>query len=163
MRLFFWLRIALVVLLSGIGSACGVRISGPQIVVEEAWARPAEVMLGHGEHGSGESHAEIGSMTAVYLTLRNEGTAPDRLVAVETDVAEAAELHQTRLEGDVARMEPVAGGIPLTMGERLVMQPGGFHIMLIGLKRPLQPGDRFTLTLRFEQSPPLNVEVEVRQ
>ena len=102
-------------------------------------------------------------MTAVYLTIVNSGDQPDRLVGAMTDVAEVAEIHQTRVEGGVAHMEPVKDGLTIPAEGQVVLEPGGYHIMLIGLKKPLQPGDRFTLMLHFEHSDPINVEVEVRR
>ena len=140
------------------GCVTGQIVSGPSIVVEGAWARAADA------RPAGDSApSQAPAMSAVYLTLRNEGTASDRLVAVETDVAKAAELHQTQVVDGVARMVPVTNGLTVEPGQRVELAPGGYHIMLMGLRRSLRPGDAFTLTLVFEQSGRLSVEVEVRQ
>ncbi|RME79647.1 MAG: copper chaperone PCu(A)C, partial [Chloroflexi bacterium] len=59
-------------------------------------------------------------------------------------------------------MKPVEK-IVIPAGESAVLQPGGLHVMLIGLQRELKKGDSFTLTLRFEKSPPQTVNVTVRE
>jgi len=100
-------------------------------------------------------------MSAVYMTLVNEGGAADRLVAVAADVAEAAEIHRSVIEGNVAKMVPVKGGIEIPAGGRVELKPGGYHVMLIGLRRDLKPGDHFTLRLRFAKSGERQVDVVV--
>ncbi len=135
--------------------ACG-RTVEPRLQVEAAWARPT---------AGGSSHAGggMGNVGAVYFTLANGGGAPDRLIGVTTRVAEVAEIHQTRVQDGVARMVPVPEGVIVPPGERVVFGPGSYHVMLMGLRRPLRPGDRFTMTLSFEQSDSITVNVEVRQ
>lgn len=138
-----------VAVLLGVVAGC-TRSTGPDIRVENAWARPASVGMG-------------GKVTsAAYMTLINKGGAADRLVGVMTDVAEAAELHQSVMEGDVMKMVPVQGGIEIPAGGQVELKPGGYHIMLIGVKRDLKPGDRFTLRLRFEKSGERQVDVVVK-
>jgi hypothetical protein len=102
------------------------------IVVAEVWGRASV--------GSGAG--------ALYLTLRNEGDAADRLVGAETPVAGRAELHVHSMDGDVARMRP-AEGVDLPPGATVVLAPGGTHIMLMGLAAPLKAGDSVPVTLRF--------------
>ncbi len=149
-RLFFVLAFVLLALLAG----CR-RPSEPVLRVEGAWARPAMKMGGS---------AERGATTALFLTLVNEGGKADRLVGAETAVAEVVELHRTQIdEQGVMRMRPVEGGLEVPAGGRVELKPGGYHLMLLGLTRDLAVGDRFRLTLRFETSPPLEVEVEVRE
>jgi copper(I)-binding protein len=103
-----------------------------------------------------------GAVGVVYLTLINEGPAADRLIGAQTDVAATVELHQTTLNNGIAHMQPVSG-IDVPAGGRVAIQPGGYHLMLIGLKRALKIGDRFEIALQFQKSGQLIVEVEVRQ
>jgi manganese/iron transport system substrate-binding protein len=100
---------------------------------------------------------------AVYLKLVNTGDVADTLVSAETDVADAVELHETRLEGEVMKMSPLPGGIQLPAGETVTLEPGGLHIMLIGLTQDLAPGDKISLTLNFKSSDPVSIEAEVRE
>jgi copper(I)-binding protein len=98
---------------------------------------------------------------AVYMRLVNKGGTADRLVGVETEVAEAAELHETRLdENDIMQMRPL-DAVDVPARGLAVLEPGGMHIMLMGLRRELAAGETFELTLNFEQSGPQTIEVEV--
>ena len=158
------LRGAYLLLLMGLLVACGSRTPpGPKIRVENVWSRPAMVMGGVESGQSHSSAGEMGSTGVVYLTLINEGREADRLIRVRSDVAEAVELHQTKIEGGVMKMQPVVGGVEVPAGERMAFKPGGYHIMLIGLKRDLKVGDRFAVTLEFEKSGVVTVESEVRE
>ncbi|MDQ7031035.1 MAG: copper chaperone PCu(A)C [Ardenticatenia bacterium] len=140
---------------------CGpATANGPRLQVEAAWARPTASGGSHPAGSQGEEKS-MGSIGAVYFTLINSGDQPDRLLRVTTTVAEKAELHQTRVEEGVARMVPVTDGVPIPAGERVVFEPGGYHVMLMGVRQPLRPGDRFSLTLILEQSDPITVNVEV--
>ncbi len=119
----------------------------PRISVKEAWARPTAAT------GPG----------VVYLTLTNEGGTDDRLIGAETEVAQTVELHETTMQGDRMKMRPLPKGVVIPAGRRVELKPGGYHLMLIGLRHALKVGDHFSLVLRFEQSDPLTVEVVVRQ
>jgi len=156
-RSFYLISSLLVALLMGI-SACASSPAGPQIRVENAWARPAQTM-----QMESMSNTPGKATGAVYLVLINKGGTSDRLVGISTDVAESAEIHQTRIKDDVMRMVPVMGGLEIPAKGQVALNPGGYHIMLIGLKRDLKPGDRFTIVLRFEKSGDIAVEVEVKQ
>lgn len=96
---------------------------------------------------------------AVYLSVENRGDQTDRLLRVSTPLAHA-ELHQMSVDGGVMRMRAVAG-VDVKPGDRLVLKPGGYHVMLIDLKRPLQAGESFPLTLDFEKSGTIEVNVVV--
>jgi len=105
----------------------------------------------------------MGSTSVVYMTLVNEWSAADRLLGVQTDVAASAEIHQTAMtEQSAMKMQPPPEGIEVPAGGRIEIKPGGYHIMLIGLQHNLPVGDRFPVTLPFEQSGTLTVESEVR-
>jgi periplasmic copper chaperone A len=96
---------------------------------------------------------------AAFFTVENSGRA-DRLVAVSGDLAQRVELHTHRMEGDVLQMRQVEA-VEVPAGGTAVLQPGGFHVMLIGLEQPLKEGDHFPLTLTFEQAGSITVEVKV--
>ncbi|MDR7521630.1 MAG: copper chaperone PCu(A)C [Armatimonadota bacterium] len=99
--------------------------------------------------------------SAIYMTIHNTGPRGDRLVRAETDVAAAVELHETRMEGGMSRMHKLPA-IVVPAGGRVTLRPSGLHIMLLGLKRDLREGDRFTATLHFEQAGAVAVRVPVR-
>lgn len=97
---------------------------------------------------------------AGYLVIRNGGKAADRLVAASAEVAERAELHEMKMDGNVMRMREVAA-IEVAAGKTVELRPGGLHIMLMGLKAPLKQGESFPLTLRFERAGEVTVKVAV--
>lgn len=106
------------------------------IRVTQPWSRAA------GANGTG----------AGFLTLRNTGTEPDRLLAASSPAARTVELHTHMRDGEVMRMREAQGGIAIPPGGTVTLQPGGFHLMLIGLKEALAQGGEVPLTLRFERA-----------
>ena len=96
-----------------------------------------------------------------YLTLENRGSTGDRLLGASSPVASSVQIHTMSMEGDVMRMREV-GALDLAPAARVEMKPGtGYHIMLMGLKQPLQPGDKFPMTLNFEKAGKIEVSVTV--
>ena len=114
-------------------------------VVEDAWARAAR------EGGTG----------AAYFTVRNTGTDRLRLTDVRTDVASIVTFDKTEVgEDGVARMSAVPG-IVIEPGETLTLEPGGMHVMLVDLDRPLVEGGTLPLRLTFYDSDEVTVEVPI--
>lgn len=116
-----------------------------EIRVDAAWSRALPPVSANG---------------AAYLTIENASAHPDALLGVSTPAAARAEMHDHVLSNGVMSMRRV-DSIPLVPGRVIAMAPGGMHVMLIDLARPLRPGDRFPLTLRFAHEPAKTVEVEV--
>jgi copper(I)-binding protein len=100
--------------------------------------------------------------SAAYMILRNGGDVDDRLLKVESDVADAVELHKSTMEGSVMKMAPV-DGIDVPAKGQAELKPGGLHVMIIGLKRELKPDEKIRLTLQFEKSGAQEVEAAVRK
>jgi periplasmic copper chaperone A len=113
------------------------------LVVESPWARESVTRTG-----------------AAYLTVRNGGDQDDRLVGVSSEVADKAELHSSVMQDGVMKMRAVEGLDVPAHGEA-VLEPGGLHIMLIGLKAPLEEGKSFALTLEFENAGEIEVTTTV--
>ena len=97
---------------------------------------------------------------AAYMTIMNKGATPDRLLSVSTPAARKAELHNHTMEGGLMKMRPV-GVMEITPGNPSVLQPGGLHIMLMGLAEPLVEGRSFPLTLNFERAGSIEVTVVI--
>jgi copper(I)-binding protein len=99
---------------------------------------------------------------AAFMVIRNETGQADHLNGVKTDVAARAEIH-TNVEdaNGVVKMLPVKDGFDLPKGGEIVMKRGGNHIMLMGLKQPLEQGDVFPMTLMFEKAGDVVVDVPV--
>ena len=105
--------------------------------------------------------AMAGRSGVVYLTITNSG-APDQLTGASTTVAAKTALHQTTNDNGVMKMRPVAA-VPVQQGEPLTLGPGGYHIMLEGLKQPLQPGETFPVTLTFAHAGRIVATATVQQ
>jgi len=94
-----------------------------------------------------------------FLKLTNTG-GDDKLLAIRADVSATVELHTMQMDGDVMRMRQV-DGIPVPAGQTVELQPGGYHIMFMHLKAPLQQGSRFPATLVFEKAGEVKVDFKV--
>lgn len=115
------------------------------ITIEDPWAR-ATVGGGAG---------------AAFFALKNSGSAADQLVGAAAPVAKSAELHTHIKEGDVMRMRQIET-IDVPAGGVTMLQPGGLHVMLMGMSAPLAAGTSFPLTLSFAKAGEVTVEVEVK-
>lgn len=89
------------------------------------------------------------TMSAAYMELTSKGGAT--LLGASTPVAEDADVHEMSLEGGVMKMRAVPQ-LALPAGKMVSLRPGGYHIMLMGLKRQLKPGDTVHITLRIENA-----------
>jgi hypothetical protein len=123
------------------GAQTAAQAGGVEITA--AWARATP---GGAENGS------------AYLTLLSPGG--DRLTGVTSPVAEKAQLHQMTNDGGIMRMRDVAA-LDLPPGQKVTLKPGGLHIMMMGLKHPLQPGQSIPLTLQFDKAGTRAVSVAV--
>lgn len=132
-----------VLVVASVLSGCGA--PAPEgVEVRDAWARPAA----QGANG------------AVYFVLHS--SREDELVGVSTNVADAAEMHESMMDGDVMQMHQM-DTVPLPAGEQVTFKPGGLHIMLVGLKQELKVGDEIEITLDFKNFQDLKITVPVRE
>ncbi len=99
-------------------------------------------------------------VSAAYVELENRGSGADRLLAASSPIAGVVELHNVSREGGVMSMYPVES-IPLPAGETTSLKPGGYHIMLIDLKRQPQPGERVAVELALEHGGTLALDLPV--
>lgn len=98
---------------------------------------------------------------AVYLSIMNHGSADDKLLSLSAANAEAAEIHETIMDGDVMKMRALETALNIPAGATVEMKPAGVHIMLTGLKAPMKKGDVVALTLVFEKAGPMKLDVPV--
>jgi copper(I)-binding protein len=87
-----------------------------------------------------------------YMTIENKGTAADRLIGGSSDAATKVEVHEMASKDGVMTMREAAGGLPIAAGATVKLAPGGFHLMLVDIKKPLKQGDKVTVTLNFEKA-----------
>jgi copper(I)-binding protein len=101
-------------------------------------------------------HAEIvlappgAMMMAGYLTIWNGTRTQAELRSVESDTFGSVSIHRTLVSGDVARMRPVEGSLPIPGQSELLMKRGSIHLMLADPKNPLVEGQAIAMTLVFE-------------
>lgn len=129
-----------------LGALCGSAAAAEGVAATDAWAR------------AGAPAAKAG---AAFLTLTNQGSAADRLVAAESPVADKTELHTHLMDSGVMKMRPV-DAIELPPGSPVMLKPGGLHVMFLGLKQPLTEGAHFPVTLVFEKAGRVTVDVTVQ-
>ena len=126
--------------------------------VSDAWVRATIPM---GDAGEMDGDSEMDRMTGAFMTIRNTTGASERLVGASADVAAVVEIHETTMENDVMQMRPVEG-IDIPAGGSIELKPGGLHIMLMGVRQDLEPGQTVTLKLDFASGRSVLVDAEVR-
>ena len=100
-------------------------------------------------------------MGAMYLTLTNTGKLSHSLVAASSSVADSLELHGHEMSGGMMRMRQ-ADKIELAAEQTVILQPGGLHVMLIGVTQPLIENSSFEVKLVFEDTSEKVVEVAIK-
>jgi len=90
-------------------------------------------------------------------------TAKDgaKLVSVSSPVAGVSEVHEMKMDGDVMKMRAVAGGLDLPAGKAVELKPGGYHVMLMDLKAPLQKDTTIAVTLVFKDAKGVETRTEL--
>lgn len=100
--------------------------------------------------------------SAIFMQLQNKDSKAHALVKASSSASEVVELHTHLNEGGVMKMRKVEK-IDLPAGETVALKPGSFHIMLIGLKKPLKAGESVDLTLTFEDGTTLATSAPVKE
>ena len=113
--------------------------------VRDAWARPAA------QGGNG----------AIYFIIENHSSETQEVIGVASDIAEAVEMHESKMSGDVMEMHQLES-VSLDPGAEVTFEPGGLHIMLVGLKQDLKVGDEVQVTLNFSNAQDIQVTVPVQ-
>lgn len=116
-----------------------------ELTLDRPWARPT---LGRAPN------------SAAFLRVRNDGVADDLLIEAKSPVAERVEIHTHRMDDGVMRMRRVEA-VEIPSGTMVEFAPGGLHVMLIGLKRRLEAGSYFPLTLVFRDAGEVTLRVGV--
>jgi copper(I)-binding protein len=97
-----------------------------------------------------------------YLTITNNGSAPDRLVSATVGaVSDRVEIHEMAMNNGIMTMRQLQAGVTVAPGKTVAFAPGGYHLMLMGLKGPLKEGDRLKATLTFEKAGTIDVTINV--
>ena len=126
------------------GLALAAAAAQAQVSVTDPWVR-----------------ATVAQQKATGLFMQLDAVQDVRLVAGESPVAGVVEIHEMAMDGDVMRMRAIAG-LALPAGRPVELKPGGYHVMLMDLKRPLAGGETVPLTLVFENAAGQRVRQEVQ-
>jgi periplasmic copper chaperone A len=141
-------RLALTALLIGfVAPAFAQGTGNTSITVEQPWSRATP------------KGAKTG---AAYMTIDNKSDTADRLTGASSDVADKLQIHEMKVENGVMKMREVTDGLPIPAGGSVELKPGSYHVMMIGLKKPLTAGEKFPLTLTFEKAGNISVTVPVQ-
>ena len=116
------------------------------IVIEDAYAR------------SSSPAARVG---AAFMVIHNTGDEADRLIDAATDAAAKVELHTHIMNNGIAKMVHVPEGFPVDAHSDLLLQRGGYHVMMMGLTAPFVQGEMVTLTLTFEKAGEMTIMVPI--
>jgi copper(I)-binding protein len=127
-------------------NAHGYQIGNIKII--HPWAMPAAAPIHGGASGMG------------FLILRNIGHQPDKLLSVSTAIAKHVELHRYFKDTQPTMRQTEAIEIPT--GAEVRLEPGGSHLMLMGLEKPLVEGDHFAIMLEFEHAGKITIDVFVQ-
>lgn len=112
-------------------SACGSE--GREVEAHDYWTRAAL------KDGNG----------VVYMLLHNHSSQADALVGVSSDAAQTGEIHLSQMNANGVMEMTQQESIPLPIDAEVELKPGGYHVMLIGLKQDLNVGDKIIVTLHF--------------
>jgi copper(I)-binding protein len=129
-----------------VGSAAAENYAAGSIEIDNPWMRATP------------RGADVAS---AYMTLVNKGTEVERLIGGSLTGVSRFEVHRMVMEGGVAKMRPVEGGLEIKPGQSVALAPGALHVMLIGFKQPFQQGQHVKGTLTFEKAGKVDVEFTV--
>lgn len=127
-------------------SLISLGFSAPKIVLKNLWIQPTPPGV---------------KTTMMGGVILNEGDEEDYLIGARSEVAKAVEIHKTVMENQIAKMVK-QDRVKIPPKGKVHFKHHGYHIMLIGLKRPLKEGDKVKVTLIFEKSGEITVVVPVK-
>jgi len=127
--------------------AAAEEVRAGDIVITQAWSRatPGGAKVGGG-----------------FLTIENKGTTADRLIGGSAEIAGKVQVHEMSMNNGVMTMRPLDKGLVIEPGQTVKLAPGGYHLMLLGLKSPLKQGEKVPLTLEFEKAGKVSLSLDVQ-
>ncbi len=125
--------------------ALAQEIKAGDLTIEKPWARATP------------KGADVG---AAYLEIRNGGGEADRLTGGTADFANI-EIHEMSMQGNVMKMQELKDGLAIPAHGDVNLAPGGYHVMLTGLKHPLVKGETAKVTLTFERAGAVTVDFPI--
>ena len=118
------------------------------VMMMNPWSRPAPPVAVNG---------------AAYVSFHNMGPEQDKLIGARSDIADRVEIHDHIMENGLMKMHHIEDGLTLNSGEKVELEPGGKHLMLLGLNKPLVEGESFQIILQFENAGEKSIEVKIQE
>jgi copper(I)-binding protein len=143
---FVQVLVASVIFVATSGLGITFAHAGQAVTIVQAWSRATP-------KGS--------PVAAGYLTIENQTGSPDRLIEVRSAVAKKVDLHTTTIKNGVSSMQSVQDGLVIPANGSVTLQPGGSHLMFIGLNAPLVEGDHVPVELLFEKAGTISANLDV--
>ncbi|MGJ8571728.1 MAG: copper chaperone PCu(A)C [Hoeflea sp.] len=97
-----------------------------------------------------------------YMVIRNTGEEADRLISGEAAFADRVEVHEMKMDGEVMKMRQLADGLEIPAGGEVVLKPGGYHVMFIGIDSQFKDGETRSVKLTFEKAGSIEVGFDVQ-
>ncbi|MGH6670497.1 MAG: copper chaperone PCu(A)C [Xanthobacteraceae bacterium] len=144
----FFSKLAMMAILAAVAPAAFAQGGGTStIAVEQPWARATPTGATTG---------------AVYMTLANKTKDADRLTAASSDVASKVQIHKMSVVNGIMKMRQLVNGLAIPAGGSVTLKPGGYHVMLVGLKKQLIAGQTLPLTLIFAKAGKISITVPIK-
>jgi len=124
--------------------------AGSSLVVGDPWVRAT-------------AGTEDTSMTAAFMTIDNTGDEDVTLVGASSDIAGSVEIHEMLMVDGAMAMQAMESGLVIEAGRGKVLEPGGYHVMLMGVTTELAPGDEVDLTLELSDGSTQELTVPVKE
>jgi len=115
-----------------------------QVAVSDAWVR-----------------ATVPGQQATGMFATLTATQDSKLVGGSSPAADTVEVHEMKMDGDVMKMRAIAS-LPLPAGQAVSLKPGSYHVMLLGLKKPLSDGSTVPIKLVIEDAQKKQAAIEVK-
>ena len=144
--------------LGAVALAFAIMFVGAQSVLAHEF-KVGDLEIGHPWSRATPTGAKV---AGGYFTITNNGSTPDRLVSISSDISEKAELHEMGVKDGVMTMRPVIGGLEIPAGGKVVLGPGSYHVMFMDLKQPPKQGEMFAATLTFEKAGTVTIKFAVQ-
>lgn len=148
----------------GLGlSACGDESPDAQGSDASAETRAGDVVTAGDPWVRSTQGAEDTTMSAAFMTLDNDGDSAVTLAGAQTPVAGTTELHEMTMDDGAMVMQAMSDGLEISAGRGKLLEPGGYHVMLMDLQQELAPGDEVELTLEFSDGSTLSLVAPVKE
>lgn len=153
-----------------IGTTEGADMPAPSVTLmaggmdehaHSAMSAPAPIAIGTIEIAGAFTRATLPNAPVAggFLTLTNTGTEDDRLVAATSTIAKDTQIHEMAMEGDVMKMRQLVDGLVIPAGESVVLEPGGYHLMFMGLNGAIAEGEVVQVELTFEKAGTFTIDL----